>query len=264
VLTYVHQIVVDDAEPAPERAWRVLASVRRDRDPGLIVLPELWLHGGFGYAGWADGIGLDDPLLTELSAIAADRRCHVHVGSVVLRHRDGPPTNTTLVYGPDGSLVARYDKIHLFGFDKGEAVAFRPGTDVVALPIGPATVGLSICFDLRFPELYRRLSDLGAELLVVPAAWPDARAEHWRVLLRARAIESQSFVCAAATAGSHAGLTMSGYSAIISPTGEMIAEASADGDAVLVADLDLDVVHRVRTEFPVLAWRRLDVATEVD
>ncbi|ODU03431.1 MAG: hypothetical protein ABS81_14150 [Pseudonocardia sp. SCN 72-86] len=255
---YVQQVVVTDDEPAADRAARVLDTVRGFPDPELVVLPELWLHGGFNYDGWGDGIDLDHPVLADLAAVAAEKRCVLHAGSVVLRDRAGRPTNTALVYGPDGRLAARYDKIHLFGFDEGEAVTFAPGTETVVVPTADAVLGMSICFDLRFPELFRRLLDQYADVITVPAAWPDARAEHWRVLLRARAIESQAWVCAASTAGTHSGLTMSGYSAIVSPAGEVVAEAGPDEEATLVVDLDLELQRRLRAEFPVLEWRRLD------
>jgi predicted amidohydrolase len=166
------------------------------------------------------------------------------------------------VLGPDGALLASYRKVHRFGFGAGEPKLLEAGDGVVTvdLPLGeggaPVTTGLATCYDLRFPELFRALVDRGAELVLLPAAWPAARAEHWSLLVRARALEDQVALVAAGTAGTHAGHAMAGRSAVVSPRGQVLAELG-DEEGVLVADVDLADAARYRAEFPVLADRRL-------
>src|SRR6185437_12866364 len=168
--------------------------------------------------------------------------------------------NTSVVFGPDGSRLAVYRKIHRFGFGEGEPVLLEAGADIVTVPLplagGTATLGLSTCYDLRFPEMYRRLLDAGSQVFVIPAAWPAARVEHWRLLGRARAVENQCVVLQCNTGGEHSGVPMGGYSQVVSATGDVLAE-TGDGEEVLVADVDLAEVDRWRKAFPVLADRRL-------
>jgi predicted amidohydrolase len=153
--------------------------------------------------------------------------------------------------------LAHYRKIHRFGFGEGEPKLMEAGDEIVVttLPDGTRT-GLATCYDLRFPELFRRLVDAGARLVVVPAAWPAPRVEAWRLLGRARAIENQLIVVQCNTAGTHAGATMGGYSQIVDATGAVLAEAGPD-EEVLVADVEVATVDRWREAFPVLADRRL-------
>lgn len=168
--------------------------------------------------------------------------------------------NTALVVDPRGELVARYRKIHLFDVDiPGGAVlresdATAPGTELVVVEIGGAKVGVSICYDLRFPELYRRLvKDRGAEVLLVPAAFTaHTGAAHWHLLLRARAVENQAWVVAAAQGGRHNEKRESyGHSLVVDPWGTIVAEQAA-GDGVAVATLDGETVATRRTQMPCL------------
>jgi predicted amidohydrolase len=128
--------------------------------------------------------------------------------------------------------------------------------DVAETPLG--TVGMTTCYDLRFPELYRVLVDRGAQLVVVPAAWPAARLEHWRLFTRARAVENQVFLLACNAAGTQAGVRLGGHSVVVDPWGRVVAEAG-DDEEVLLAELDLQTLTDIRTEFPVLDDRRLVV-----
>ena len=175
-------------------------------------------------------------------------------------------SNTSVLFGPDGVRLAVYRKMHLFDVDVPEGVSFResatvaPGSEVVvaATPFGP--VGLSICYDLRFGELYRELVALGATLLTIPAAFTATTGKaHWEVLVRARAIESQAFVVAPGQFGEHgdSGLREShGHSMIVDPWGRILAEVP-DGIGIAVADLDLAEVARVRAAIPIAAHRRI-------
>lgn len=172
----------------------------------------------------------------------------------------------SLVFGPDGGLLARYDKIHLFDVDlPGHNESYResagtaPGREVVVAAAPELPLGLSVCYDLRFPELYRRMSSRGARLFVVPAAFTVPTGEaHWQVLLRARAIENLAFVVAAAQWGSHAnGRATYGHSLVADCWGEVLEQLPA-GEGCVVADLDLARQAQVRERFPVLSHRVLD------
>lgn len=176
--------------------------------------------------------------------------------------------NSTLVFDPDGACVARYDKIHLFGFDSGpehfdEARVITPGSMPVRFSMTAADgsiwrVGLSICYDLRFPELYRMHAAAGVDLLVVPSAftYTTGRA-HWEVLLRARAIENQAYVLAAAQGGQHEnGRRTWGHSMLVGPWGDVLAQED-EGAAVVMGELDAGHLHAVRGQLPALAHRIL-------
>jgi predicted amidohydrolase len=217
---------------------------------------------------------VDGPTHQRLGALARELQIDLLVGSVAERGPDTTPDgpdrtwNTTLLFGPDGSLRAQYRKIHLFDVDLEAAGGVRffesektlPGEDVVVAQTGLGTVGLSICYDLRFPELYRALVDRGATILAVPAAFTLMTGkDHWEVLLRARAIETQSWVLAPAQWGAHddGGLRRSyGHACIIDPWGTVVA-ACGDGEGFCIAPIDADRVERIRARMPVHQHRRL-------
>ncbi len=235
------------------RRWHWL---RKQRGADLVVLPELWPAGGFEYEHWQQRAEpLDGPTAAALSAAARDLGCWVHGGSILERTDQGQLHNTSLLFAPDGSLAATYRKIHLFGFDTGEPELLTAGTQVVTANTDLGIIGLATCYDLRFPELFRALTDAGAELILVPAAWPQRRISHWSVLLRARAIENQAVVVGCNTVGQQGRVVLGGRSAIVDARGEVVAEAGTDPE-VITADLDLGETRRWRAEFPVLRDRR--------
>lgn len=251
------QIEVRDEEPLPERVDRVAALVAEQSDTDLVVLPELWPHGAFASGRWAaEAEPLDGPVVTALRAAAKAFGGHLHAGSLVERDQAGRLYNCSVLLGPDGATVATYRKIHRFGFTEGEARLVDRGDQPVTVALPATRLGLATCYDLRFPELFRLLVDAGAQTLCVPAGWPAARLEHWRLLLRARAVESQAYVLGCGTAGSHAGVAMAGHSMVVDPWGEVLAEAGAGAQALTV-ELDPGQVARVRAEFPVLRDRVL-------
>ena len=150
-------------------------------------------------------------------------------------------------------MLAIYRKIHLFGFGEGEPKLLTAG-DAVVVHDG---LGLATCYDLRFPEQFRRLLDAGAEVVLIPAAWPAKRVAHWRLLAQARAVENQSYVVACNTAGEHSGSSDGWRVHRRRPVGHRAGGRRARDEEVLVVDLDLDVVARTRSSFPILADRRL-------
>jgi deaminated glutathione amidase len=177
------------------------------------------------------------------------------------------PHNTLLAVGPDGRDIAAYRKIHLFDVELGSAGSYAEsdatsaGVDVAVADIAGFKIGLSICYDLRFPELYRALSEQGAEVLLVPAAFTlHTGKDHWHVLLRARAIESQAFVLAANQQGTHPGNRQTyGHSLVVDPWGTVIAEA-ADGVGLVTAALDRARLETVRRSLPSLRHRKLGLS----
>ncbi len=206
--------------------------------------------------------------LDTLRDRAAGRGLALHVGSIFLRRADGRLVNRAVMIGPDGTLRAQYDKIHMFDANVGdgrryrESDSFAAGDRMVMTDAAGWQLGLSICYDLRFPHLYRQLGLAGAEIIMVPAAftYPSGRA-HWHVLLRARAIETGCFIIAAAQCGTHAdGRRTYGHAMIISPWGTVLAEAPTDDDApqagandgIALATLDHELVAKARDAIPSL------------
>ncbi|MFC6596804.1 carbon-nitrogen family hydrolase [Kitasatospora paranensis] len=257
------QLAVSDSEPPAERRARAAALVRAQDAADLVVLPELWPVGGFAYEAWSTGAEpLDGPTAEAMSAAARAAGVWLHAGSIVERDPDGPIYNTSLLFAPDGELTHTYRKIHRFGFDSGEAVAMGAGQEIVTADTAVGRLGLATCYDLRFPELFRALLDDGAELLVVPAAWPERRREHWTLLARARAVEEQAFVLACNTAGTHSGVPQAGHSLVVDPWGRVLAEAGPDEEVVSV-DFDPAEVGKARADFPVHRDRLLGIPAPV-
>ncbi len=252
------QLAVSETESPEERRERSARLVAAEREAGadLVVLPELWEVGGFAYDKWdAAARPIADNAALPLVARERGEDMWLHAGSYVESADDGTMYNTSVLLGPGGTDV-RYRKIHRFGFDEGEAAVMGAGEDVVTVPTEFGTFGLATCYDLRFPEMFRLLTDAGAELFVLCSAWPERRIEHWRVLARARAIESQVFVLAANCVGTHKGVTLGGRSVVVDPWGAVLAEAGSQ-EEVLRADIDPAVVAETRKVLPVLRDQRL-------
>lgn len=260
----VIQLGYDDTESLVDRTSRVAALVRAESGADLVVLPELWSAGGFSYRDWPErSQDVSGSVVEALSAAARDADVWLHGGSIAEHPSSGEVGpegkslwNTSVLIRPDGSVAATYRKIHRFGFAGGEPKLMEAGTDVVVTDVAEVRAGLSTCYDLRFPELYRAQVDSGATVFVIPAAWPEARVEAWSLLLRARAIEDQCFVIGCNTAGTHAKTVMGGHSAVIAPTGAVLAEAGPDQE-VLRVEIDPASVAEFRESFPVLRDRRL-------
>ena len=240
--------------------------VRRAAADGarLVVLPEKWSLLGRG-ADLRDGAEpLDGPAVTWARGAARELGIDLVAGSVAERvDGEAKLRNTSLHIGPDGEVKAVYRKVHMFDVEV-EGTVYResdheaPGEDVVlSATAGGVELGLTVCYDVRFPELYRILAVRGARIVTIPAAFtvPTTR-DHWEVLVRARAIEDQVFVIAANQVGEHAeGLRSGGRSMIVDPWGLILAQA-ADSETVITADLDLDAQAAMRTRLPSLANRR--------
>jgi predicted amidohydrolase len=204
------------------------------------------------------------PQLAKVGELARQHSMFVQVGSLPIPLEDGRFANRSVLFGPDGAQITTYDKIHLFDADIAglnayrESATYKGGEQAVTAALGDFTLGFSICYDMRFPRLYNALANAGATLLAVPAAFtvPTGQA-HWHVLLRARAIETGSYVIAAAQGGQHAnGRATYGHSLIIDPWGKIIGELDHDRPGVLVAEIDPAAVTEARGRVPALANAR--------
>ncbi len=232
----------------------------------LVTLPEVWtyLEPEEGNPGAAETI--PGPLTDQLGAKAPDLGIYLHAGSIHERV-DGEDRlhNTTVVFDPNGEIVATYRKIHMFDVDLEEDSSYResatiaPGDEIVTVDIDGVTVGLTICYDLRFPELYRLLTLKDGDMILAPAGFTLATGrDHWEPLLRARAIENQVFMVAPAQVGKHPpGQWCYGRSMIVDPWGIVVAQAS-DAVTVISAQIDLEQLERVRRQVPSVANRMPD------
>lgn len=250
------QVASPDAESISDRRTRIGAQIRDEsalESCDLLLLPELWAVGGFHYDDFREASEpFDGPSVAAAREWAALHNIHVHLGSFVEAEGDDL-FNTAAVIAPDGSVALKYRKVHLFG--RNEARAMTAGDALAVSPLLEATLGIATCYDLRFPELFRSMIDAGATVVAIPAAWPDARANHWRLFTQARAVEEQVYVLACNAVGTHQGVEFSGGSRVVDPWGTVVAEA--DGrEGFLYADLDPGMPARVRSDFPVLADRR--------
>jgi predicted amidohydrolase len=231
----------------------------------LIVLPELFNCLGEPAEIVRQAESIPGPTSELMSQLAAEHQVTLVAGSIAESVPDTSKVfNTSLLFGPDGQQVARYRKIHLFEINMPGKVSFcesdivLPGKDIVVSPTECGRIGQATCYDLRFPELFRRLVDEDAEVIVVPSAFTSSTGpDHWEVLLRARGIESQTFVVAPNQFGQHAPqLTSYGRSKIIDPWGTVLATAP-DGEGLAIAEIDMDQIARTRDRLPSLKNRRL-------
>jgi predicted amidohydrolase len=247
-----------------ERAER-LVRVGAARGANLVALPEVFNWRGKRSEQAAAAETLDGESLSLMSRLARELRIHIVAGSITERADDSSRSyNTSVLLGPDGGRIAVYRKIHLFDVDLPGRVTVREsdsklgGADVVCAETPLGAIGLSICYDLRFPELYRRLAFAGARIIMLPSAFTFPTGEaHWEPLVRARAIENQAYVIAPAQFGPNLyGYSDYGNSMIVDPWGRVLARA-ADQEGVVIAPIDLEYQDRVRSELPALKHARL-------
>lgn len=247
---------------------RAEALIRRAQADGaeLIALPEVVDFRDEGvepYRRYARPPG-EHPAAGRFASLAAQLRVFLLAGSLTVRAQNGMLANRSMLFDPQGACVAEYDKIHLFdtgviGSDAStESDIFAPGTRAVVAPTSAGRLGLSICYDLRFPHLYRDLAKAGADLLAVPSNFLEATGRaHWHVLLRARAIENGCYVLAPAQWGeSRPGKRSFGHSLIVDPWGEVLADAGGDSECIITADIDEDRVAQARSRIRSLAHDR--------
>ncbi len=206
----------------------------------------------------------DDPTLARMAEVAKELGIWLHLGSLAVKTPEGKAANRAFLLGPDGALKARYDKIHLFDVDLPNGESWREsrtydgGAEAVVTDLPWIRLGFSICYDLRFPLLFNALAKAGAGMIAIPAAFTRQTGEaHWQVLQRARAIETGSFVIAAAQGGKHEdGRETYGHSLVIDPWGRVLVEADADEPGFVIAEIDPGAVTAARARIPAIANER--------
>jgi predicted amidohydrolase len=246
------QLELRDDESYEARLARVCALVQRAAGVQLVLLPEMWTVGYFSFDQYAAGAEqLEERTVPALAAEARRLGAYVLTGSFAERDEERL-YNTSVLLDPRGRIVTRYRKIHLFGYDSAETRLLTPGTDLAVADTELGRVGITTCYDLRFPELYRRMAERGAELFLIASAWPYPRLEHWLLLTQVRALENLVFLAAANCAGVNRGSRLVGHSRVVDPWGIAVAQAG-DDEAIVQTDVDLQAVERTRAAFP--AWR---------
>ena len=251
------QMPADASAASPSPAHFVRGWIDTAAGSDLIVLPEMWHPGYFAFDQYAQAAEDTPALLEALSETAAQVGACVHAGSLV-EADGGRLYNTSVLFGPDGTELARYRKMHLFGFDSQEQRLLSSGDEVVVADTPLGRLGMAVCYDLRFPELFRRMCEHGATGFIVASAWPHPRVEAWSTLLRARAIENQAFVfaCNGVGAVGSTDAALCGRSAVIDPWGITVASLG-DDPGFVSTPVQLDEAHTARSRFPALVDRRL-------
>lgn len=239
---------------------RDMASRAAERGSDIVVFPELWPTGYDLENAAAYSTPTDKGIFARMSSLATENNIHV-LGSCLSLLGPGQFGNTAVFFDPDGEILGEYTKIHLFQL-MDEHKYLSAGDRLTAVDTKWGKAGLAICYDLRFPELFRPYALSGVKVVFLPAEWPHPRLSHWQILLRARAIENQIYVVACNRVGSSKGTDFCGHSCIIDPWGEIVIEAGED-EEVLTAEIEVDEVEQVRARIPVFADRRPELYTRL-
>jgi predicted amidohydrolase len=232
--------------------WALEASRRSSH---MLVLPELWSTGGAWEQSRELASALNSGIFNEMSAAAGQNKMCL-VGSV-LERRGNEAANSAAFFAPNGRMLGIYRKLHLFR-PMSEDKWLQPGASALALDLPWGNTGLAICYDLRFPEMFRKYAVDGARMIVVPSMWPIQRVEHWRTLVIARAIENQCYIVACNAVGQTGDTNFAGHSMIVDPWGKIVVEGG-ETPQLLTAEIEMDLVETVRNMIPILSDRRSDV-----
>jgi predicted amidohydrolase len=253
----IYQVEQRERESAEERLERVSQEIQSQVDADLVILPEMWPL-GFQKCDVSDEAVLwSEKVLDRLKGIPLRPGQLLHTGSFIEKEGDHY-FNTCSVLDSEGRIVAKYRKIHLFSLQSMESQNFTAGKEVCVFEWDGYRVGLAICYDLRFPELFRTMADQDVDAIVIVAAWPQTRVDAWRLFSKSRALENQSFVFACNASGVDQGLVYGGHSMIVSPQGKVLAEAESS-DEWLEWEVDFSTIEKIRRTFPFLKDRRKDL-----
>ena len=247
------QMEVVAGDVAVNRACGLRLAREAASQADVVILPEIWTIGYALRNVEEQAENEHGPTLTGLKEIAQTYQITIISGSIPFR-KDEKIFNSAFVINPAGELIASYHKTHLFQF-MGEERFFAPGLERCIFPLQGTTAGLAICYDLRFPELFRSLTMDGATVIFLPAEWPAARGEHWRTLVQARAIENQVYLCAVNCVGQHRANPFYGHSLLVGPGGDIIANGG-EKEAIVYGEIDPGQVGAIRQTMPVWADRR--------
>jgi omega-amidase len=246
-------ILLGSIEANYARAVEMIAGAK-ERGSQLILLPELWTS-GYDLAKTQEHARSNELMVDHLAEEAAEK--NIFIGGSFLLQRNQGLYNTFVLIAPDGQRW-QYEKLHLFRL-MDEHLWLTPGNHTETASVAGNQIGMAICYDLRFPELFRQYALEGVSLILLPAEWPARRIAHWQVLLKARAIENQVFIAGVNTVGVTGSETFGGFSAVISPWGEMLVEGSGKEEELLTTTIDLSEIDQVRSQIPILSDRRPDI-----
>jgi predicted amidohydrolase len=243
-------------ESKSQRIERVASLLDQVKGVNLVILPEIWNIGYFSFDLYSkDSETVSGETARRMSQKAKEHGFYLHTGSFV-EEEDGKLFNTSLLFDPEGKLIARYRKIHLFGYGSRESQILSRGSEVVVVETPLGKIGMCTCYDLRFPELFRIMLNKGAELFLVASGWPYPRLEHWLMFNRIRAVENSSFLISSNCAGKNRGIRFCGHSMIVDPWGTVLA-SGGDEECILQAEINPETVTSVRREFPAVNDRLL-------
>jgi predicted amidohydrolase len=242
--------------PKDETVAHALNLVDQAFESDLILLPEIWPCGFFSFDRYRDDSeSLEGPTVTAFKQKARIHKTHILMGSLV-ENQDPHFYNTSIFINPAGEIAACYRKIHLFGYQSEETRILTPGQEVVVTDTPWGGCGFSTCYDLRFPELFRRMVDQGAKFFLIASAWPHVRLEAWKLFNRARAHENLAFLISCNAAGYNGGKQYAGNSMIVDPQGQIVAQGG-EQEELVSAEIDPGMVDAVRQDFGVLEDRVL-------
>ncbi len=234
---------------------KAVSMIRQAGDADLVILPEIWNLGFMEFDRYVPEAEKEDgPTLTALRETARETGAFIHTGSIVAEY-GGKYYNSSYLLSPQGEILANYRKIHLFGYGSRETEILTSGEEIVVADTELGRLALATCYDLRFPELFRRMMDLGAQLILVCSAWPYPRLEHWIMLNRVRAVENQCFLVSSNSTGPDKGFTYAGHSMHVDPWGIILA-SGGDEEVIVRSEIDLPQVAQAREKFPALADRK--------
>jgi len=247
------QLEIKD-RPKEKTLDHVLGMLDRAPASDLLLLPELWTCGYFSFNRyWEDSETLEGPTVIALKHKAMELKAYLFMGSIV--EREGQDHfNTSLLLNPRGEVIARYRKIHLFGYQSDEKRLLKRGKDIVVAETLWGKAGLSTCYDLRFPEFFRKMVDEGVHFFLVASAWPRSRLEAWVLFNRSRAHENLAYLFSCNCVGVDQGHPYGGHSMVVDPLGKVVADGGEE-ESLLSVEVDMNLVDSVRREFSALEDR---------
>jgi predicted amidohydrolase len=244
-------VVEDDKTATIDKA---VANIHRCQGVDLTILPEIWNVGFMSFDRYIpEAEDRGGPTLTRMRAAAEENGTYLHTGSFVEK-QNGQYYNSSYLISPQGDILANYRKIHLFGYNSRETQILAPGDAAVVVDTPLGKIGLATCYDLRFPELFRKMVAQGAEIFLICSAWPYPRLEPWLMLNRVRALENQCFLVSSNSVGLNQGIQFVGHSMISDPWGTIMAGAG-DNEIIIKSEIDLDILKAARDQFPALSDR---------